>query len=461
MLIRFSVQNFLSFAERVTLSMIPGKSRSLAHHVMTGSNARDIPVLKTAMLYGANASGKSNLVKAINFGRRYILNGTKRDNEKINFSPFRLDDSIKDLPTRLEFEIKHNGINYAYGFECNNKEILEEWLYVINKQTDKIVYERKKNKGKYDFDFSGINYKEESEKQFLEFTNAGTRANQLFITECKLRNVAPNVTGMEPVFAVLDWFENTLKVVMPSTKYETGLAFEWGDNELLKSNFHNFIAYFNTGIQSIDFEEMPATKVLNLPPELLNDIEEEIIDSSKRIIVSTTEGISYAFYKNKDGDLLASKMITLHKHRNNDKVERFELQNESDGTNRIIDLIPIMMDLYKDNNVFIIDELDRSLHPNLTYDFIDLFLEKTMGIASQLIVTTHESRLLNQKLVRKDEVWFAWKDKNETSTLYSLQEFKIRFDKEIRDNYLLGRFKAIPKFGNRNRLILQNITNNG
>ncbi len=101
------------------------------------------------------------------------------------------------------------------------------------------------------------------------------------------------------------------------------------------------------------------------------------------------------------------------------------------------------MDLFKGNNVFIIDEIDRSLHPNLTYDLIDLFLAKSKGINSQLIVTTHESSLLSQRLVRKDEIWFVVKDDSGASTLYSLEEFKVRFDKEIRKDYLLGRFKAV------------------
>jgi AAA15 family ATPase/GTPase len=178
-------------------------------------------------------------------------------------------------------------------------------------------------------------------------------------------------------------------------------------------------------------------------------------------MITSPEGTNYALTKSSEGDILASMMVTHHKHRNDEKLERFELKNESDGTQRIMDLIPIMMDLFNGENVFIIDELDRSLHPNLTYDFIDLFLEKTKGISSQLIVTTHESRLLSQKLVRKDEIWFAWKDSGGTSSIYSLEEFKVRFDKDIRNDYLLGRFKGVPKFGNRNRLTALNQIDNG
>jgi hypothetical protein len=134
------------------------------------------------------------------------------------------------------------------------------------------------------------------------------------------------------------------------------------------------------------------------------------------------------------------------------KTELFDTSDESDGTNRIIDFIPLIIDLLQGDNVFIIDEMERSLHPNLIYEIIDLFLDKSQNINSQLILASHESSLLTQKLLRKDEIWFAVKDNEGASHLHSLEEYNIRFDKEIRKDYLLGRFKAIAKIGNRNKL---------
>ena len=115
-------------------------------------------------------------------------------------------------------------------------------------------------------------------------------------------------------------------------------------------------------------------------------------------------------------------------------------------------LVGKIIDFFKGGNVFIIDEMERSLHPNLIYDLLDLFLDKSDNINSQLILASHESSLLTQKLLRKDEIWFAVKDNDGVSHLHSLEEYNIRFDKEIRKDYLLGRFKAIPSLGNRSTL---------
>ena len=137
------------------------------------------------------------------------------------------------------------------------------------------------------------------------------------------------------------------------------------------------------------------------------------------------------------------------------KIYELSFRDESDGTNRIIDLVPLLIDLIEGNNVFIIDEMERSLHPNLIYDIFDLFLNSSSSQHSQLIVATHESSLLTQKLFRKDEIWFVVKDDNGTSQLHSLEDYNVRFDKEIRKDYLLGRFKAIPRIGSRYELSLK------
>ena len=143
--------------------------------------------------------------------------------------------------------------------------------------------------------------------------------------------------------------------------------------------------------------------------------------------------------------------MTKHKVSGGDEV-LFETGEESDGTNRIIDFIPLIFDLLNGENVFIIDEFERSLHPNLIYDIFDLFLEFAAKVNSQLIATTHESSLLTQKLFRKDEIWFVVKNSMSESLIYSLEDYNVRFYKNIRKDYLLGRFKAIPRIGNRYEL---------
>lgn len=451
MLIRFSIENFLSFNARTEFSMLPGRGRTHEHHLIKPKSRIDIGLLKAAVIYGANASGKSNLAKAIDFTRKFILRGTSSENKKIEYKGFRLDKDVKEKPSRIEVELKHKGKNYAYGFVFDGSIIYEEWLFEINKKGEKIIFERKEVNKKTNYNFKGLQFDNIKEEQFLNFTAAGTRKNQLFLTECRVRNVKDNVTNITDILNVIDWFQNSLKIIFPESRFG-GLEFELKENQDLSRIFHDFLDYFNTGIKGIELVDVDFDNVTDIPDEVKKDILTDISENTKAIIASPEQNITYAISKDKLGSLKIFKMMTSHSVKGSNKPEFFEVSDESDGTQRIIDFIPVMMDLIKSDNVFVIDEIDRSLHPNLTYDFVDLFLSKSENICSQLIVTTHESGLLNQKLIRKDEVWFVVKDKSGSSSFYSLEEFKIRFDKEIRRDYLLGRYKAVPVFGSRNKL---------
>jgi AAA15 family ATPase/GTPase len=198
-----------------------------------------------------------------------------------------------------------------------------------------------------------------------------------------------------------------------------------------------------------------------VPSRLIEKIKDDLL-SSKSENVRTLLSINNTTYfiSKLNNELTVHKFMTQHNVFGQAKAELFDTSDESDGTNRIIDFIPLIIDLLQGDNVFIIDEMERSLHPNLIYDLLDLFLDKSHNINSQLILASHESSLLTQKLLRKDEIWFAVKDNDGVSHLHSLEEYNIRFDKEIRKDYLLGRFKAIPKIGNRNKLtVLPNQSN--
>lgn len=454
MLIRFSVENFLSFNARTEFSMLPGKGRTHEHHLIKPKHRSDLSLLKAGIIYGANASGKSNFVRAIDFTRRFVLRGTSVENKKISFKSFRLDKDAQSKASRIEVELRYKEKNYAYGFVFDNDRIHEEWLYEVNKSVERLIFKRNEVGKKSEFDFKGIKFKNAVEEQFLNFTALGTRKNQLFLTECRVRNIKDNVTNIDDVFNVIDWFQNSLKVIFPTSKF-AGLEFELRDNQDISKMFHEFLDYFNTGVKGIELVDTDFNKVADIPEELKKDIIadlSEVSEATNAFITSPEKNITYAISKDKSGNIRVFRMMTIHAVHNSNKPALFELADESDGTQRIMDFIPIMMDLMESDNVFVIDEIDRSLHPNLTCDFIDLFLNKSEKINSQLIVTTHESSLLNQKILRKDEIWFVVKDKLNASSFYSLEEFKIRFDKEIRKDYLLGRYKAVPVFGSRNKL---------
>ncbi len=446
MLIRFSVENCFSFLERATFSMIPGLGRLKKEHI----NARKhgVTTLKTAIAFGANASGKSNLVKAIALGKQMVVSGTLTG-PKVAYAPYRLSKDAVIRNTRLEYEIQAGRKNYAYGFVFNDERIVEEWLYEITNKEEKMLFERSDTNT---FDIAPLLHKntKAEHKQFLQFVAKATPENQLLLREMIVRRVRENVEDIRDVIAVYNWFEQSLKVLLPNERYKEGISTELVNNEQLHNIFEQLLDYFGTGIDGIELQDVDV-KSLNVPQQLLEQIRNDVFAKrNARVILQTSEN-TFFFSKDK-GALQIQKFMTKHKIRGTKDYEFFDTKDESDGTNKIIDFVPVLIDLLRGNNVFVIDEMERSLHPNLIYDIFDIYLRSATDVQSQLIVTTHESSLLTQKLVRKDEVWFITKDENGTQ-LHSLEEYNVRFDKEIRKDYLLGRYKAIPRLGDRDEAL--------
>jgi AAA15 family ATPase/GTPase len=451
MLIRFTIENFLSFKEKEIFSLIPGRGTLKSHH--KSKSIKGTSALKTAVVYGANASGKSNLIKAIEFGKELILKGNNAE-QPIKFNGFKLDKKLLKQNSRIEYEIQHKNKNYAYGFIFNSKEIIEEWLYEISKKSEKEIFTRDKNRPK-EFDLESIlnKNKKTEEKQFLEFTAKGTQKNQLFLSEIRTRKMKENVSNIDDLINVIDWFQNALTVIYPNSK-NVGKKFELLEDTDLNKVFTEMLGYFDTGIDGIEFKEVDIEKI-DIPSEILKDIENDLLgDKSEKtnaFISNVQDDKYYVISVNKERTIRAQLLKTKHKVTGGG-YELFDLRDESDGTRRIMDLIPLIIDFFKGDNVFVIDEMERSLHPNLIYDLFDFFLSKCKNINSQFIVASHESTLLTQKLLRKDEIWFVVKDKMGASRLHSLEDYSIRFDKEVRRDYLLGRYKGVPKFGNRENL---------
>lgn len=451
MLIRFTVENFLSFKDREIFSLIPGRGTLKSHH--KSKAIKGTTALKTAVVYGANASGKSNLMKAIAFGKEFVLKGNRTE-QPIKFNSFILDKELLGQNSRIEYEIQHKNKNYAYGFVFNSKEIIEEWLYEISKKSEKKIFTRDKNRRK-EFDLEAIlnKNKKSEEKQFLKFTAKGTQKNQLFLSEIRTRKVKENVSNIDDLINVIDWFQNALTVIYPDSK-NVGKKFELLEDTDLKKVFTEMLGYFDTGIDGIEFKEVDIDKI-DIPSEILKDIKNDLLgeksEKTNAFISNLQDDKYYVISLLKNGVLKAQLLKTKHKVIGGG-YELFDLRDESNGTRRIMDLIPLIIDFFKGDNVFVIDEMERSLHPNLIYDLFDFFLSKCKNINSQIIVASHESTLLTQKLLRKDEIWFVVKDKSGASRLHSLEDYSIRFDKEVRRDYLLGRYRGVPQFGNRDDL---------
>jgi len=449
MLIRFTIENFLSFKEKQVFSMLPGKGTLKSHH--KSAPVQGVSVLKTALLFGANASGKSNLIKAIDFGKQLLLKGTKPD-EPIRYQPFRLDKQYQQQNTYLEYEISYMGKNYAYGFVFNAREIVDEWLYVIGKKVNQKIFERS-NTTRYDLHALLKSNNSKEEKRFLEFLSSGTPRNRLFLNHLRNHNTADNLTDITDVLNTIDWFQNALTVIYPGSK-NIGEKFELSRNADLQQLFSEFLSYFDTGVTGIEFEPIDFAK-LEVPEDIKDEIRGDLLNQksakSHAFLTNLLADKYYVITRGEGVDMIASVLKTKHMT-SEGTYELFDLKDESDGTRRIMDLIPLLNSFFQNNSVIVIDEIERSLHPNLVKDFFDFVLNHCEHINSQFIAASHEATLLTQQLLRKDEIWFSVKEPDGATRLHSLEDYSVRFDKRIMKDYLMGRYHGVPRLGDRSAI---------
>jgi uncharacterized protein len=439
MLITFKISNFLSFDKEIVFSMQAGRVETFPHHYIKGKSRNEINILKSSLIYGANASGKSNFIKAIEFAKKLITKGLK-DTYTEN-KHFRLDENKLSAPTQFEFEFKHNDKMYAYGvvLSLSERKIKEEWLFELMKTTDKPIFERKvAENGKSEINLS-LKFDAEGQARFNVYKK-DIKDNQLFLAEINDKDI-DDIPNIKPFQDAFDWFKNEIVIIYPHTEFE-GLDFI-GNNKEMQTSFCHFLSLFNTGIEGIETIEQEVEE--DFPSFLKEKILNELHEKGENAAISVKMGKhTFSFSKNKENEVKLFKLKTKHKIRNSYESVYFDIPEESDGTQRILDLIPAFVAMTRTNRTYFIDEIDRSLHPELTQKMIQLFLNNTQNTESQLIATTHESSLLDLSFLRRDEIWFVEKDKEGASQMYSLEQFKPRYDKEIGKSYLLGRFSAIP-----------------
>lgn len=442
MLIRVFSSNILSFDSEIEFSLIPGKGSVKSEHIVRSEKRDDIPVLKTGVIYGANASGKSNLIKVVSLIQKMATKNLKSTNKEIPVELFKLRKKVGGY-SKIELEIKVGKNNFAYGVKFNKSIISEEWLYLINKRTEKKIFERKSTKKATTVVFDNIKFKNKEDEQFAYFVARGTSVNKTFLKEC----IDRNINYISPINDVYDWFDNKLKVFFPKTRFR-GMEFHIDSDKDLSESMSKFLKYFNTGVSNLLKTEVDyETDIKELPKDLIEDLINDLESGKRAVIASPDNRMSFTFEKDKKGNVKAYKLVTTHLNKIGKNVI-FEMDEESDGTRRLIDFIPMLVDLAKNDSVYLIDEIDRSMHPILTKGILSYFLSQLIETKGQLIVTTHESNLLDLELFRKDEIWFVEKNKYGSSKFYSLLEFKPRGDKDIKKGYLNGRFGAIPFLSN-------------
>ena len=433
MLKRFSLVNFASFMTEQVFDLTAGSTTVLSDHYVKFD---DVKILKSAAIYGANASGKSNLIKAIDFAKSIIQSGlASTDTYKKHF---RLEAECINNQSSFDFEIEIDGAFYSYGFSAmlKSKKITEEWLYEIGKRKSTLIFERNNNDIKLGKSLTSPELKGRFEIYQDDMTN---QTEQLFLSEIASKGLM--LSAFDLFNSLYAWFTKKLVIIYPEDNFMTTNSI----NADLAKTLTKYLNKFDTGIVDVDsIDENFEDSIKDMPDGLKNHIEATLAEKNVHEIAIQSIGKSPQFltvFLDDSGELKVRKLGLVH---GNSLKETFELKDESDGTRRLLDFIPLISKFDSDITI-IIDEFDRSLHSKLTREFFNIF-HSFKNKKSQLIVTTHESTLLDLDLLRRDEIWFVEKESNGSSKLYSLNKFKIRFDCKVEKAYLLGRYGAIPIF---------------
>ncbi|MEA4809526.1 hypothetical protein SDC9_24958 [bioreactor metagenome] len=403
-LLEFTTGNFLSFREKKTLSMEAAKIKEYPENVIQTGKYN---LLKSAVIYGANASGKSNLIKALKFMLDTIINSARLNStDTLNAKPFLLDEESSQKPSYFELLFIDGNNRFRYGFEIDDKRIHSEWLYLLpleaKSKKDNMLFVRQGNEIIISEDFN--------EGKGLE---SKTRDNGLFLSVC-------------------DQFNGLLSKQLMSL-FGAKIKIMSGIDHNAESSMTSFFMKTFEDISNKFFQDMQ-----------LGFTDIELAEEEKR---------------NED------KAITTH-NKYNAKEEiigkvNFKIrENESSGTNKIYDMAGYLLLGLNFGVPVIIDELDAKLHPLLTHKIIELFHSpETNPKNAQLIFSTHDTNLLGCNCFRRDQIWFTEKDRTESTDLYSLVEFKepdggkVRNDRSFEKDYIAGRYGAIPFIGNFNNLI--------
>ncbi len=442
MLIRFVIENLFSFGERKEFTTIPNKRlKTLEHHKYQYNG---FSILKIGSIYGANGAGKSNLIKSLELFQKLVVR------EKI---PYRLKDSKfkfnspednQDQIFAIEFIQEKTA--FYYGIILNENNIMTEELYLsgLGNNEDQLIYERKTdNEGKTNITFLK-EFEDDEKSQVLKtvLLEEFIKPNEPIL---KLLSNRDN-KFLKPVKIAYKWFEETLQIITPDSK-PRALAHKIDIDKELKNYAKDLMCSFNIGITELISEKKDIKEFFGEDNEReLDNLIKDVEDSPKKMIgLRNNKGDELIIVK-EDGKVWVKTLKVGHVGKR-DKSVFFGLDEESDGTVRLLDFIPAFKSIISNEKVFIIDEIERSIHPLLIKELVQKF-SLDPNSKGQLIFSTHESNLLNQDIFRQDEIWFAEKNKDGSTDLYSLNDFKEHKTIDIQKGYLNGRYGSIPFLGN-------------
>lgn len=440
MIIRFIAKNIFSFKEETEFNLLPDKTQQrLQHHKVA---VGEFDILRFSALYGANGSGKSNLVRCIALMEKMVVEGKLLPDH--NSPKFKLDVANAGMPVSLAMEFVTGSQPYYYTISFDRGRILKEYLAESSANKDVLIFERSLEGDRQKIQFFPSYYKTDKEKQFVEILSEKVIGNDELLLTFLSKKYPEEFNS---VYSAYQWFAEMLMIISPDAGPEGGIAHILDKETAIMEFANRFIPTINTGIAGLEIEKRKIEEGIENEAGFKHAkafLDERKGQPGKAIRVSNFEtGDEFSIVYEGD-ELIAKRLITKHSNKSEDKVV-FTIGEESDGTKRIIEYVPVLQRIISESAVIIIDEIERSIHP-LSIKEIITKLTLDDSVKGQLIFTTHESNLLDQRIMRPDEIWFAQKDFNGASRLYSLSDFKIHntIDVDIENGYLNGRYGAIP-----------------
>jgi len=429
MFIEFSVANFRSILTRQTLSMVAGPDAAHRQRNVSPGGDKDLLFLRSSVVYGPNAAGKSNLLRAVETLRRLVqISATGfQEGQAIPVTPFLFSKEPSEQPSEFEIIfIADDGIRYHYCCMVSPKRVLKEWLVAYPLGRAQRWFEREYDtEGQRQRWWFGPNFNAEraERKVWREFT----RDNALFLSTA----IQLNNAQLRPAF---NWITQKLIVLVPGVDLNPFLSLnllrEGGGQEQIM----RFMRAADIGIDRLELLEEEFTPPVpgSLPPGTMR-IHFEI---------GSQPGGAPALQPQK-----SFRVLAWHKRADSAEDVALDISEESDGTRKLFEFTGGWLHALKHGATLLVDELDRSLHPHMTRFLVGLFHSRSNTNNAQLVFTTHDTTLLDTDLLRRDQIWFVEKDENQASHLYSLLEYSPRKDEALERGYLKGRYGAIPFIG--------------
>ncbi len=417
MLIQFQVSNYRSIRVEQELNMLAGAGKELPGNACVSDFDANTRLLRAAVVYGPNASGKSNLIKALKFMREFVLECSKRQQgDKIPTESFSLDQT---KPSKFVILFNKESVRYEYGFIINTEQVIEEWLFAYPLGRKQEWFYRQYDETKSDYHWKMSTHFNSGEKsKENELLKSTTRSNELFLSHA----IQLNNDQLKPIF---DWFKEELMVILP-------------DGNKYMDNQKSLNMFESDNAKLIQFMKTADHNIKNIEIENLFSDNKEL-EMSKKIGKFSSD----YFFKDMFDKIIQRKKILVAR-----SGFSMDFQYESDGTKKWFSLAGHWLELLEKGGVLVVDELENSLHPLLVKSLISWICDPKINKKNaQLIFSTHSTSLLDNELLRRDQIYFVEKDEENATNLYSLVEFSPRQKENFEKGYLQGRYGALPYIG--------------